>query len=121
MLSVLLTSVAAPLDPVVVSDVMRLVYAVSHSVCLVVVGIEYPLCKDIAIVPLDVIGEPLTLNPVGTLTATLVTVPTLQDLSALRSYAVPFIVKVRLVGTAPNVVVVIASHTGAALLVPSPV
>ena len=42
---------------------------------LVVVGILYPLCKEIAIVPEVVIGDPATDKPVGTLTATLVTVP----------------------------------------------
>ena len=36
---VLLTNVAAPLEPVVVKLVILFVYAVSHSVCFAVVGI----------------------------------------------------------------------------------
>ena len=53
------------------------VYAVSQFVCEVVVGIEYPLVKVNARVPLDVIGEPVTASPVGVLIATEVTVPVL--------------------------------------------
>jgi hypothetical protein len=81
----------------------------------------YPLAKLIARVPLVVIGEPLTLNPVGTLRATLVTVPTEKVRFALKSNVVPFIVKVLLVGTAFIVDGVIASQIGAFALVPSPV
>ena len=40
-----------------------------------VVGIEYPDANETANVPLVVIGLPLTDNPVGTVIATLVTVP----------------------------------------------
>jgi hypothetical protein len=50
-------------------------YALSHCPCLVVVGNEYPAAKLSARVPLDVIGDPLTLNPVGAVSATEVTEP----------------------------------------------
>jgi hypothetical protein len=77
---------------------------------------------SIVIVPLDVTGvDPIVTPVVVVLIPMLVTVPTLHDLSALRSYAVPLIVNVRDVGTAPIVVVVMASHTGADDVVPSPV
>ena len=68
------TNVEAPL-PVVVRDVIRLVYAVFQFVSSVVVGMTYPLVNVIAIVPLVVIGTPLTDNPVGTEAEMLVTVP----------------------------------------------
>ena len=51
------------------------VYPASHSVCLAVVGIEYPAVNVSAKVPLVVIGVPVILNPVGTVIATLDTVP----------------------------------------------
>ena len=74
------------------------------------------------IVPLDVIGvEPIVTPLVLDESPTLVTVPTLHDLLALKSKAVPFIVSVRVVGTAPIVEGIRASHTGAAAFVPSPV
>jgi len=96
--------VAAPLVPVVVNDVIRFVYAVSQLVCEAVVGIEYPLVRVIANVPLAVIGEPLMLNPVGTDNATDVTLPTVHVLFAARSNVVPLIVIVLPLGTASFII-----------------
>jgi hypothetical protein len=62
-------------------------YLASHSSCFAVVGIEYPLVNVIANVPLVVIGLPLTLSPVGTVSPTEVTVPVLDVLLAAKSYA----------------------------------
>ena len=52
-------------------------YAVSQLVCFVFVGIEYPELKERANVPEVVIGEPVTVKPVGTVIETEVTVPVL--------------------------------------------
>jgi hypothetical protein len=53
-------------------------------------------------VPLLVIGEPDIEIPVPAVAATLVTVPTDQLLSTLKSKAVPLIVNVLVVGTPPK-------------------
>lgn len=50
-------------------------YAASQFVCEAVVGMEYPDCNATANVPLVVTGDPDTVNPVGTVMATLVTEP----------------------------------------------
>ena len=52
------------------------VSASSQSDCFASVGSEYPVAKLMAMVPELVTGVLLTENPVGTLTPTLVTVPT---------------------------------------------
>ena len=75
MFSVLDTSVADPLDPVVVREVILLLYAVFQLVWEVVVGMAYPVSTSKANVPLPVIGEPVIFIPVGTVMATEVTVP----------------------------------------------
>lgn len=74
--------VAAPLVPVTVRLVIRLVYAVSQFDWEVVVGIAYPAVNVKANVPEEVTGEPLTDNPVGTVIETEVTVPVVEDVPA---------------------------------------
>lgn len=59
--------------PVCVGKFVTNVYASFQLDCEIVVGIAYPAAYEIAIVPDDVIGDPVTDNPVGTETATDVT------------------------------------------------
>ena len=66
------------------------------------VGSEYPEANVTANVPLDVIGLPDILNPVGTDISTEVTVPTLHVLLADKSWETPLIVNVLDVGTNPE-------------------
>ena len=77
---------------------------------------------SIVIVPLDVTGvdaivipDVVELNPID------VTVPTDHDRSAVKSYAVPLIVNVLDVGTAPRFDVVISYHDELVTALPSPI
>jgi hypothetical protein len=62
-----------PALPVCVGKLVTNVYASFQLDCEIVVGMAYPAAYEIAIVPVDVIGDPETANPVGTETATDVT------------------------------------------------
>jgi hypothetical protein len=77
---------------------------------------------SIVIVPDDVTGvDPIVIPDVVELNPIDVTVPTDHDRSAVKSYAVPLIVKVLDVGTAPISVVVIVDHVGVPPSKPVPV
>ena len=62
----------------------------SQVVCEALVGIEYPAAKVTAKVPELVIGEPAILKPVGTVIATLVTVPVFASVSFIQKVPLYF-------------------------------